>query len=86
MEFRSDRGTNFVGCTDALGINAVSERRKPNFRSFQNKNGCNWIFNALHSSHIVGVWERVIGLARRILNVILLKQPKRQLTHDVLVT
>lgn len=33
-----------------------------------------------------GVWERVIGVARRILDVILLKQPKSQLTNGVLVT
>ena len=84
VEFRSDRGTNFVGCTDELGINAVNIE-DPTFRSFLNKSGCSWIFNAPHSSHMGGVWERVIGLARRILDAILLKQPRRQLTHDVLV-
>ena len=84
-EFRSDRGTNFIGSTDALGINAVNVEDST-VRSFLTKNGCSWIFNTPHSSHMGGVWERVIGLARRILDAILLKQPKRQLTHDVLVT
>ncbi|XP_062602313.1 uncharacterized protein LOC134264026, partial [Saccostrea cucullata] len=84
-EFRSDRGTNFVGSIDALGISAVNVE-DPTFKTFLTKNGCSWIFNAPHSSHMGGVWERVIGLARRILDAILLKQPKRQLTHDVLVT
>ncbi|XP_062587039.1 uncharacterized protein LOC134248653 [Saccostrea cucullata] len=84
-EFRSDRGTNFVGSTDTLGISAVNVE-DPTFKNFLTKNGCSWIFNAPHSSHMGGVWERVIGLARRILDAILLKQPKRQLTHDVLVT
>lgn len=84
-EFRSDRGTNFVGSTDALGIDAVNVEDQP-LRKFLSKNGCCWIFNTPYSSHMGGVWERVIGLARRILDAILLKQPKRQLTHDVLVT
>ena len=85
MEFRSDIGTNFAGCTGVLGINALNVE-DPTFRSFLNKNGCSWIFNAPHSSHLGGVWERVSGLARRILDAILLKQPKRQLIHNVLVT
>lgn len=84
-EFRSDSGTNFVGCTDALRINAVNVE-DPIFRNFLTKNGCSWIFNTPHSSHMGGVWGRVIGLDRRIIGAILLKQPKRQLTHDVLVT
>ena len=34
-----------------------------------------------------GVWERMIaGIARRILNLMLLKESKKKLTHDVLNT
>jgi hypothetical protein len=39
-----------------------------------------------HSSHMGGVWERMIGITRRILNGILLQQNKKALTHEVLST
>ncbi|KAK3107001.1 hypothetical protein FSP39_004706 [Pinctada imbricata] len=84
-EFRSDRGTNFVGCTDDLEIDAVNVEDS-DVKDFLYNNGCKWIFNTPHSSHMGGVWERIIGLARRILDAILLKLPQRNLTHDVLVT
>ena len=51
------------------------------------ENRCSWIFNPPHSSHMGGVWERMIaGIARRILNLMLLKESKKKLTHDVLNT
>lgn len=78
VEFRSDRGTNFVGSTDALGIDALNVEDQT-IKKFLNKNGCCWIFNTPYSSHMGGVWERVIRLARRILDAILLKQAKRNL-------
>ncbi|KAI4872908.1 hypothetical protein NFI96_015842 [Prochilodus magdalenae] len=40
-----------------------------------------------HSSHMGGVWERMIGVARRILDaLLLLKKKALHLTHEVLVT
>ena len=80
--FRSDRGTNFVGATDHIGVQAVNvedERTK----SFLERSGSVWVFNAPHSSHMGGSWER-IGLARRILDPMLANI--HNLTHDVLVT
>ena len=85
MEFRSDRGTNFVGSTDDLQIDAVNVE-DPAVETFLYGRGCTWVFNAPHSSHMGGVWERVIGLARRVLDAILMEEPQRHLTHEVLVT
>ncbi|XP_062579354.1 uncharacterized protein LOC134241304 [Saccostrea cucullata] len=84
-EFRSDRGTNFVGSTDALRITAVNIESSP-VKKFLTDSGCSWIFNPPHSSHMGGVWERMIGIARRILDSMLLKETKKNLTHDVLNT
>ena len=44
-----------------------------------------WIFNPPHSSHMGGVWERMIGVARSILDSMLLGNSKN-LTHETLVT
>jgi len=35
--------------------------------SYLDKQGCTWTFNTPHSSHMGGCWERLIGVARRIL-------------------
>ncbi|XP_045210756.2 uncharacterized protein LOC123562171 [Mercenaria mercenaria] len=82
-QFRSDRGTNFVGATDHLNIDAVNVEDEKT-RAFLYKQGCVWVFNAPHSSHMGGSWERMIGIARRILESML--APVKTLTHDVLVT
>lgn len=48
--------------------------------------GCQWLFNPPHGSHMGGTWERMIGIARRILDAMLLERGSAKLTHDVLVT
>ncbi|XP_069970066.1 uncharacterized protein [Penaeus vannamei] len=59
--YRSDRGTNFVGATDSLKIDAVNvEEKKIVDHLYQT--GTKWIFNAPHSSHMGGVWERLIRI------------------------
>lgn len=48
-----------------------------------------WIFNPPpppHSSHIAGVWMKMIGTTRRILDSILLEYVSCSSTHDVLTT
>lgn len=84
--FRSDRGTNFIGGVKELGMkNVVTE--DTSIKNFLAENGCVWIFNPPHASHFGGVWERMIGIARRILDGILLcKKYIKDLTHEVLVT
>ena len=82
-EFRSDRGTNFVGATESLQIDAINVE-DPSFRNFLFDNGTIWKFNAPHSSHMSAPWERMIGIARRILDSMLYKVDR--LTHEVLCT
>ncbi|XP_062833746.1 uncharacterized protein LOC134298220 [Anolis carolinensis] len=80
---RSDCGTNFVGATKEL--NCVSRfGRDPKVQNFTNTEQIMWTFNVPHASHMDGVWERMIGISRKILNAMLLSH--RSLTHDVLVT
>ena len=85
LEFRSDRGTNFVGAASLLNMNVVNVEDDP-LKQFLYDKGTNWIFNAPHSSHMGGVWERMIGVTRRILDSVMLDISAKHLTHDVLVT
>lgn len=80
--FCSDRGTNCVGVCKELGIIPGNAE----LQSYLKDQGCTWDFNLLHSSHMGGVWERMIGVARRILDGLLLKVQSPSLTHEVLVT
>jgi len=83
--YRSDRGTNFVGATDSLKIDAVNvEEKKIVDHLYQT--GTKWIFNAPHSSHMGGVWERLIRICRKILESMLAETPYKTLTHEVLST
>ncbi|XP_060084179.1 uncharacterized protein LOC132563436 [Ylistrum balloti] len=45
-----------------------------------------WRFNPPHASHFGGVWERMIGIARRILDAMLLDVKHGQLIDEVLAT
>ncbi|XP_061170421.1 uncharacterized protein LOC133179742 [Saccostrea echinata] len=82
---RSDRGTNFVGATDDLCIDTVKVEDHP-VMDFLYDSGVVWIFNPPHASHMGGVWERLIGVTRRILDAMLLGTPGKALTHEVLTT
>nr|XP_049576325.1 uncharacterized protein LOC125968877 [Syngnathus scovelli] len=79
---RSDQGTNFIGACNELQINVDD----PQIKDYLQEQSCTWTFNAPHSSHMGGVWERMIGLARNILDGLLSKGPTTRLTHEVLVT
>lgn len=78
----SDRGTNFIGASRVLKINTTD----PELTSYLDKQGCTWTFNAPHSSHMRGCWERLIGVALRILEGILLRSDTNHLTHKLLTT
>ncbi|XP_073469696.1 uncharacterized protein [Aquarana catesbeiana] len=79
---RSDRGTNFVGACKELNI-CDSESQ---LQDFLQDRGCTWVFNPPHSSHMGGVWERLIGIARRILDAMWLQTKPAHLTHETLST
>ena len=79
---RSDRGTNFVGACKELDINTEDTT----ITAYLQSKGCSWVFNPPHSSHMGGAWERLIGVARRILDAMLLHTKHTRLTHEVLST
>ena len=77
-KFFSDCGTNFVAGSKELEMVQVREHLL--------REGCEWSFNPPHASHMGGVWERMIGIVRRILDSMFLKLGPAQLSHDVLHT
>lgn len=84
-QLRSDCGTNFTGACRELSFD-IKNPGDPNLKTFLNNSGCTWVFNPPHSSHMGGSWERMIGVARKILDSQLAQHGSRQLTHDVLTT
>ena len=84
-QIRSDCGTNFIGASRELKMDKTSFNTK-DIESYLNKQNCSWIFNPPHASHMGGAWERMIGIARRILNSMLQDCKKIQLTHELLST
>lgn len=79
---RSDRGTNFIGACRELQFNTGD----PEVKNYLQDQGCTWTFNAPHSSHMGGAWERLIGVVRQILDALLTKDGATRLTHEVLTT
>ncbi len=73
---RSDCGTNFTGACRELNMLVVSSK-DPSMTKYLSDEGCKWIFNPPHSSHMGGAWERMIGLSRRILDSMLPPAYKR---------
>ncbi|XP_058881751.1 uncharacterized protein LOC131737334 [Acipenser ruthenus] len=84
-QIRSDCGTNFIGACKELKI-LLADTNKPSVRKYLGEEGCTWIFNPPHSSHMGGAWERMIGISRRILDSMLQQIGPSRLTHEVLST
>ena len=84
-EFYSDRGTNFIGAAKELGIPGICVEDNT-LKSFLCDKGSVWKFNTPYSSHMGGSWERLIGIARRIIDSILYEARHKKLTHEVLCT
>ncbi|XP_064472910.1 uncharacterized protein LOC135387742 [Ornithodoros turicata] len=82
---RSDCGTNFTGACKELKINTAAPGDCDVDR-YLHEQGCTWIFNPPHASHMGGAWERMIGVARRILDSMLLGTDTSRLSHDMLTT
>ncbi|KAG1930135.1 hypothetical protein F2P79_022557 [Pimephales promelas] len=84
-QIHSDCGTNFIGASRELEM----VKTNPGFNSVEeylHTQGCTWVFNPPHASHMGGAWGRMIGIARRILDCMLLEQRRFHLTHEVLTT
>nr|XP_054587010.1 uncharacterized protein LOC129152514 [Nothobranchius furzeri] len=84
-QMRSDRGTNFIAASVELGM-AQPNNNPPDIVNHLHANGCTWEFNPPHASHMGGIWERMIGVTRRILDSMLLQNKHTRLTHEVLCT
>lgn len=84
-QIRSDCGTHFKGACKELQI-LLTDPEQPNARKNLGEEGCAWVFNPPHSSHMGGVWERMIGISRRILNSMLMQTSPSRLTHEVFST
>ncbi|KAK3742103.1 hypothetical protein QZH41_020261, partial [Actinostola sp. cb2023] len=85
IRLRSDCGTNFVGARNELqGVLKPSDISA--VQTYLLKEGYEWVFNPPHASHAGGAWERMIGVARRVLESILADVPPQHLTHEVLTT
>ena len=82
----SDCGTNFVGACNEFRQFYQIEANLEKVRSFLCTTGCTWTFNPPHASHMGGVWERLIGTCRRILDSILANYTVHKLTHESLST
>ena len=73
-QLRCDQGTNFVGARNELKA-ALKELDQERLREYLVENGCDWIpfeTNTPHSSHMGGVWERLIRTIRSALETLLL--------------
>ncbi|KAI3353038.1 hypothetical protein L3Q82_019611, partial [Scortum barcoo] len=65
VHFYTD-STNFIGASKELGMDRTMQQ-------YLKDQGCSWEFNPPHASHMGGSWERMIGIARRILDSMLLQ-------------
>lgn len=86
-ELRSDRGTNFVGARNELA-DALQELDRDRVQDFLRTKDCDWIcfnFNVPASSHMGGVWERLIRTVRSVLSILLQEQGS-QLDDEALRT
>ncbi|XP_021346186.1 uncharacterized protein LOC110445733 [Mizuhopecten yessoensis] len=86
-QFRSDRGSNFVGAVKELGISTSFVEDGPVQDFLSNAgHGITWVFNPPYAHHFGGVWERMVGSCRRILDAMRLENRSKDLTHDTLAT
>ena len=85
IQLRSDCGTNFVGACNELQAVLKPSDASP-VKRYLLKEGCEWLFNSPHASHTGGAWERMIGVARRVLEAMLADVSLKHLTHEVLTT
>lgn len=84
-QLRSDRGTNFIAASVELGMVHPNEDQSK-ILNYLHNNDCSWEFNPPHASHMGGVWERMIGVTRKILDSMFLQKKRIRLTHEVLCT
>lgn len=84
QQLHSDCRTNFVGACKELEFQKVLNESE--VQRYTNSHGCSWNFNPPHASHMGGAWVRMIGVARRILDSMLMRAHPSSLSHEVLCT
>lgn len=72
----SDKGTNFVDNCKELDMGGDATAIRKNLQ----EKGCSWVFNPAHASHMGGTWEKLIRVARCILDAVLLQKGMVYLT------
>lgn len=82
QQIRSDQGTNFIGACKELKMGLLDTQ----LNKYLQEQKCSLIFNQAHSSHMGGAWERLIGVARHILDSMFSQMKSPHLTHEVLTT
>ncbi|CAE1272796.1 unnamed protein product [Acanthosepion pharaonis] len=80
----SDQGSNFVRARNELKINSTLDASAVS--KHLSDYGCTWLFNPPHAPHMGRAWERLIGIAKRIFNYMLLQHGSTKLTHEVFTT
>ena len=84
-QYSSDRGTNFVGAAEEIQADTIYVEDPPIAAHLRGSN-TTWRFNPPHSSHMNGAVERMIEIARNILNSMLRDNRSPNFTHEVLST
>ena len=69
-QLRSDQGSNFVGAQHELK-EALKEIKHERLQTYLADQGCDFVMNVPHASHMGGVCERQIRTIRSVLNAIL---------------
>nr|XP_054753823.1 uncharacterized protein LOC129259573 [Lytechinus pictus] len=83
-QIRCDQGSNFVGARNELQ-SALREMTSDQVNTYLADQQCEFVFNAPHSSHAGGVWERQIRTVRSVLRATIDLCPGR-LTDSALRT
>ena len=63
-QIHSDCGTNFKGGYKELKL-LIDKTNDFSISRYLIDEGCTWVFNLPHSSHLGGVWERMKGVSRQ---------------------
>jgi hypothetical protein len=84
-QLRSDRGTNFVGAINELGVSTVDSKQVTGYLQAQNCDYIDFKLNCPNASHMGGVWQRQIRTVRSVLSS-LLNQAGHQLDDESLRT
>ena len=69
-ELRSDNGSNFVGADREIK-EAIEQIDKEKVGRELQQRGCKWVFHPQGTSHMSGVWERLVKYVKRSLKAIL---------------